>query len=148
MINKLPRWVIPSGSLYDTESATAIEAIGKLQAKMTELIEDYNNFVDGVNQVIEDFVNTSNSEKEVFETALRQEFQDFIDTVDIKIKAIETEAIEPEPVSIDLCNFDTTGEIVETFADGTSKTTVAEFDENGNPIKITDCDGNATTLIW
>lgn len=53
-----------------------------------------------------------------------------------------------QPVSIDLSGLDTNGTIVETYADGTSKTTTMEFDENGNPIKITDADGNVTTLTW
>lgn len=53
-----------------------------------------------------------------------------------------------QPVSIDLSGLDTSGTIVETYADGTTKTTTMEFDENGNPIKITDGDGNVTTLTW
>ena len=50
--------------------------------------------------------------------------------------------------SIDMSLFDSEGKIVETFADGTSKTTVIEFDEGGNPVKITDGDGNVTVLTW
>lgn len=53
-----------------------------------------------------------------------------------------------QPVSIDLSRFDTNGTIVETYADGTVKISTMEFDENGNPIKITDGDGNVTTLTW
>ena len=53
-----------------------------------------------------------------------------------------------QPVSIDLSGLDTNGTIVETYADGTSKTTTVEFDASGNPIKITDADGNVTTLTW
>lgn len=50
--------------------------------------------------------------------------------------------------SIDLSKLDTEGKIVETCADGTTRTTVMEFDENGNPIKITDPDGTETVLVW
>lgn len=50
--------------------------------------------------------------------------------------------------SINLSGLDTTGKIVETYADGSTKTTSLEFDADGNPIKITDGDGNVTTLIW
>lgn len=53
-----------------------------------------------------------------------------------------------QPVSIDLSGLDTNGTIVETYADGTTKTTTLEFDASGNPIKITDGDGNVTTLTW
>jgi YD repeat-containing protein len=50
--------------------------------------------------------------------------------------------------SIDLSSLDTDGKIVETYADGSTKTTTIEFDELGNPIKITDGDGNVTEIVW
>lgn len=50
--------------------------------------------------------------------------------------------------SIDLSALDSEGKIVETYADGTTKTTSLEFDADGNPVKITDADGNVTTLTW
>ena len=50
--------------------------------------------------------------------------------------------------SIDMSNFEANGTIIEQYADGTTKTTTIEFDENGNPIKITDGDGNVLTLTW
>jgi bacillopeptidase F (M6 metalloprotease family) len=61
--------------------------------------------------------------------------------------AIENVKI-PDPVSIDLSALDTEGKIVETFADGSTKITLVEFDENGNPIKLVDADGNETVLTW
>ena len=52
------------------------------------------------------------------------------------------------PASIDLSGYETDGEIVETFADGSTKTTVMEFNSDGKPTKITDSNGNVTTLTW
>ena len=52
------------------------------------------------------------------------------------------------PTSINLSAFDTDGTIVESYADGTTKTTTMEFDDDGNPVKITDGDGNETVLTW
>lgn len=49
---------------------------------------------------------------------------------------------------IDLSALDTEGKIVETYADGTERVTTMEFDGAGIPIKITDADGNETTLVW
>jgi YD repeat-containing protein len=49
---------------------------------------------------------------------------------------------------IDMSAFATEGRIVEELADGTTRTTVMEFDEAGNPVKITDPDGNETVLVW
>jgi len=50
--------------------------------------------------------------------------------------------------SIDLSMLDSSGQIVETYADGRTKTTQLEFDENGNPIKMADGDGNVTEITW
>lgn len=55
---------------------------------------------------------------------------------------------DPVPVSIDLSALETEGKIVETYADGSTKTSTMEFDADGNPTKITDGDGNVTTLTW
>ena len=52
------------------------------------------------------------------------------------------------PTSIDLSGYESNGEIVETFADGSTKTTVMEFNSDGKPTKITDSNGNVTTLTW
>lgn len=57
-------------------------------------------------------------------------------------------ATEKVATSIDMSKFDTNGQITETYADGSTKTTTIEFDADGNPVKITDGDGNVTTLTW
>lgn len=51
-------------------------------------------------------------------------------------------------VCVDLSAYDTDGKIVETYADGSTKTSTIEFDENGNPIKITDSNGHVTEITW
>lgn len=55
---------------------------------------------------------------------------------------------ESVATAIDMSKFDTSGQITETYIDGSTKTTTIEFDINGQPIKITDGDGNVTTLTW
>ena len=56
--------------------------------------------------------------------------------------------ISNKAINVDLSAMETTGEIVEIYADDTTKTTTMEFDEDGNPIRITDSDGHVTTLKW
>ena len=58
------------------------------------------------------------------------------------------DAATARPTSIDLSQYESNGRIVETFADGTTKTTTVEFDGNGKPVKITDSAGNTTNLNW
>lgn len=55
---------------------------------------------------------------------------------------------DSSPSSINMSGFEREGRIVETFADGSTATTVMEFDSNGKPTKITDGNGNVTVLTW
>lgn len=90
-MNKLPKWVIPSKfpALFDLESATAIEMTAKLYGTMQEMIDDYNKFVEAVNENIEAFENGVIASNKEFSVGLRQEFQDFIDVVELRISEAE-----------------------------------------------------------
>ena len=61
---------------------------------------------------------------------------------------IRLNKLEKPATSVDLTNFEASGVIVETYADGTQKTYTMEFDGDGNPTKVTDSDGNVTVLTW
>lgn len=91
-MNKLPIWRL-TGTLpasRDSESATVLEQTFKLYGAMQELIDDYNKFATKVNEDIEAHESKYESDWETFTTSFRQEFQDFIDVVDLKIQDLET----------------------------------------------------------
>lgn len=81
---------------------------------------------------------------------------DITDTSPDGIYTVPQKAVASVHTSIDLSKLDADGIIdevvVTTFDDNTqesvAKTTTMEFDEDGNPIKITDADGNETVLTW
>ena len=85
---KLRHWVLTDKfpAFYDAESATAIEQTAKVYGAFNELVDEYNNFVDVYNQHAEEFEQGMVTDMEAFQVGIRQEFQDFIDTVDLKIK--------------------------------------------------------------
>lgn len=89
----LPHWCLTdkNPAFFDMDSKTAIEQTARIYAAMQELIAEYNKFVDGVNLQIEEFINDTNKDYEVFRTGLRQEFQDFIDIVDLKLMSQDKE---------------------------------------------------------
>lgn len=58
------------------------------------------------------------------------------------------EKLQKVATSVDLTAFESEGVIVETYADGSTITYTMEFDESGNPTKITDSNGNVTVLTW
>lgn len=87
----LPKWIMQdtSPAVYDTESVTAIEGVAKLHAAMQAMINEYNTLVDSINGQFEQIVSTYGKDQQEYESALRQEFQDFIDIVNLKLKSIE-----------------------------------------------------------
>lgn len=99
-ITQLPHWCITDlqPAFYDTESATVIEQTGVLYGKVRELVDTYNKFVDAINVHITEYESGVNTSIEVFTTGIRQEFQDFIDIVDLKVK-------DQEKVVLDAVDF-------------------------------------------
>lgn len=95
-IEMLPNWRIPdtSPAFYDTESATAIEQTARLHDKVRELIEAYNEFVVNVEILIDEFETSATNDMETFKVGIRQEFQDFIDVVNLAIGGQETKINE------------------------------------------------------
>ena len=60
---------------------------------------------------------------------------------------LKTEAGGGGVSAVDLSGYES-GTVVETYSDGSTVTYTFEFDSDGNPIKITDSDGNETVLTW
>lgn len=95
MIN-LPIWRLTSKdpAFYDSESGTVIEQTAKVYGAMRDLIEEYNAFVDSINTRLNEYTSANTTAQEEFAIGLRQEFQDFIDTIEIKISSINSNIIE------------------------------------------------------
>ncbi len=89
-MEKLPHWIVTDRfpAKYDLESATVIEQTAKVYGKVNELIDSYNEFVDRINSHIESFEKEQATDWGLYKTAMRQEFQDFIDTVDLKVQEV------------------------------------------------------------
>jgi hypothetical protein len=91
MIKRLPAWCIINKfpAFYDIESATAIEQTARIYGKMNELVESYNKFATELTDTVNHFIDETESDCEVFKIAIRQEFQDFINVIDLKVQALE-----------------------------------------------------------
>lgn len=89
------------------------------------------------------------SENPVQNKVITSQFNAALDGVEQSIMTLYTAMASAlaTPSSVDMSGFES-GRIVETFADGSTKTTTIEFDTNGNPTKITDGDGRVTTYVW
>ena len=76
---------------HDKEALTAIQAISRIIGKVNEITGDYNSFRETLENHFNKFLSDSDNNDKVFRTALRQEFQDFIDIIDLKVRAIQNE---------------------------------------------------------
>lgn len=88
MIPRLPHWVLTDKypAFYDSESKTAIEMVAKIYAKMQELVDNYNDFVDPLNNEIAEYYKQLNAEYECFKASMIKIAHDYIMTIDEKIK--------------------------------------------------------------
>lgn len=91
MIQLLPKWNLHNKrpSFYDTDSVTMLELAAKLHGAMNEVIEAYNELEENINKQTGDFITETNQDREVFASALRQEFQDFIDIINLKLLDVQ-----------------------------------------------------------
>ena len=92
MIKPLPKWVLTNEypAFYDTESVTAIEMVAKLYGSMEELITDYNDFIDGINEAIQDFESGIITDFNDFKELIQAMVDDYIETIDTKIELQDT----------------------------------------------------------
>lgn len=86
-IDLLPVWTLTNlqPAFYDSESATVLQQMSKVYAKMQELLTDYNNFVKEVNTYIEDFENGITKDFKCFKECITKTMNDYIATIDTKI---------------------------------------------------------------
>ena len=92
VIKKLPHWVLTDTfpAFYDSESLTAIQQTARLWAKVQELIENYNLFIDTINQHIEEYEQGLKDDFEDFKNCIIQTMNDYIETIDMKINLQDT----------------------------------------------------------
>lgn len=110
MLKPLPHWCMTGEhpAFYDTESRTAIQMVARLYSKMEELIEDYNTYVDQIDNLNEEFKNDVNAEITDFETEVNGIVNEFVETVNGKIaeQNLEIESFEGN-VNTQLSEFET-----------------------------------------
>ena len=106
----LPKWVLPPTlpSIYDHESFTALEMVAKVYGAMNTLIEEYTAFASELQAAVTEFKTKMENDSELFAIGLRQEFQDFIDVVELRLdaqdKALAELSVNTEQIARDIVN--------------------------------------------
>ena len=83
----LPNWCLTNRhpAFHDVESMTAIEQTAKVYAAMNELIKEHNEFMENMETRLSDLLKNIEEDHDVYNVAMRQEFQDFINIIDLKV---------------------------------------------------------------
>lgn len=81
----LPNWAVlyRRYAFKDTDSATAIEQTAKLYRAMQDLIEDYNKYVTELNDIIKEFVESTEQDYECFKKHIEKVCHDYIRVMDM-----------------------------------------------------------------
>lgn len=92
MIKNLPLWNLTSlnPAIYDNESGSAIEMTAKVYGKMQELVNDYNEFVNKLNNAITDHNNSVDKDIDAFKCAVTELLENYIRTIDLKVIHIDS----------------------------------------------------------
>lgn len=106
MIPLLPKWHLHANrpTFYDGDAVTMLELASTLHASMNNVIDEYNKLEEEVNKTVTAFIDGEIKNREVFESAIRQEFQDFIDIVNLKIHGFEVDFSKMEDDLINKIN--------------------------------------------
>lgn len=123
-----------NGNWFIGETDTGVPAQGSTGGTDEETAERLDTLVERVGTLEEQEAQTKETAELAYEISLK---------LGLRMNAFET-----PPASVDLSAFESDGIIVETKPSGTQTTYTMEFDDNGNPVKITDSNGNETTLTW
>lgn len=92
MVPFLPMWNLQPNRpcFYDSDSATMLELAAKMQAAFNRMVEDYNNFAKSINAQITTFIDSTTANQETFQGGIRQEFQNFIGDVNLRLAEMQS----------------------------------------------------------
>lgn len=135
MINFLAKTFLHANkpSFYDGDSASLLQLVSKLHGTMNEVIGEFNKLEKSLTESFEEFKETSSKDAEVFRVSIRQEFQDFIDIIELKVKGIN-DAIESHNKTVEnrLSAQDKKLEDLESSIVETATSVINQHIENGS----------------
>ena len=136
-MEKLPFWRATKGypANYDSETATAIEMVAKLYGTMDEMIEEHNKFMSEYETKVTDFATKYNESNEVFTVEMRQEFQDFIDTVELHLRK-QVKRVEDAELYMRDNIIDTTQVVLVNMLQGENITIKENYDADNETLSF------------
>jgi uncharacterized protein Yka (UPF0111/DUF47 family) len=98
---------------FESRGKSATELLALHHAKLNECIKEVNSFTSSINLKMETFTKEIDDLLNVYKTSYRQEFQDFIDVIDLKLKStnLEFETVKLKIIEIEKSVENLTNEI-------------------------------------
>lgn len=92
-IDLLPAWTLTDlqSAFYDSESATVLQQMAKVYAKIQELLNDYNAFVNETNNTIIKFQSGIITDFNEFKNCIIKTMNNYIATIDTKVTNQDTQ---------------------------------------------------------
>ena len=147
-IRPLPFWVLTDlqPAFYDSESGTVLQQMSRVYAKVQELLDAYNQFVNEVNTYITEFENGIIEDFESFKNCIITTMNNYIESVDIKLglqdKEINDSIAEQNNIIEEAINYmknnivaTTTSVINQAIQDGTLNVGI-EYDSSTEALNI------------
>ncbi len=78
-------------AFYDANSKSYLELIANFHAKLNECVTEINTFTESMNNQMDEFLVADEKAKQEHMTAIRQEYQDFIDVINLKVMELENQ---------------------------------------------------------
>lgn len=113
----LPKWVLPSvASIYDLESATMSEMVPKLYGTMRDLVSNYNDFAEEVNEQLQSFTGSTNEEIENFKKSVNERLRCKFEDLDQQLSRIQLDMKKYTDTTLQRA-FDVFGATVKKFGE-------------------------------
>ena len=92
----LPKWVLPPSlpSVYESESATALEMVAKVYGAMNTLIEEYNKFAAKTEKTVSEHNESETNAREEFEFEITKLMTEFTACMEAYLKTNLKETAE------------------------------------------------------
>lgn len=91
-MQRLPKWILNHRfpSVYDSDSKTVIEQTARVYGAMNDLIDQYNEYVEKLNNEITEFETGVTDTESCFRNNIVKIMNEYIESIDNKIANLET----------------------------------------------------------
>lgn len=77
-------------NVYDGDAMTMLDLISKMLGKTNEIVEVFNEFEKVMTDRMDELKACTDTDLELFEMEMRQQFKDFTDVVDLRLRSLDT----------------------------------------------------------